>query len=315
VYKRQQQAYIKSYINDFEAIMQGDDFAQHVADWIDIDAFIDFFLINELSKNVDGYRLSTFFYKQKDTQDRRLKVGPVWDFNLAFGNADYYKGWNTDGWQVEYYFTNQVFRSDPFFPAFWWLKVFNHLEFKAKAAERWDVLRQGVFSLTSINSRIDSVVQVLGEAVERNYERWPEVLGCYVWPNPIGWRSRYTYENEVAWMKTWIEERITWMDNEFGALTSVVGVDQSASFFKLLPSFPNPFQENTTIAFHLEKGGRVTLNVFDIAGRHVKQLCASYLGAGLHQFKLSAEELASGVYFYQLQWNGEKRIQKGVLNK
>ena len=52
--------------------------------YIDDETFIDFFILNELSNNVDGYRLSTYLTKNRD---EKLKIGPIWDFNLSFGNA------------------------------------------------------------------------------------------------------------------------------------------------------------------------------------------------------------------------------------
>ena len=53
--------------------------------YIDMDTFIDFMLLNEISKNVDGYRLSTFMYKNKDSKDGRLKMGPIWDLTSLLG--------------------------------------------------------------------------------------------------------------------------------------------------------------------------------------------------------------------------------------
>ena len=58
-------------------------------------SFVDFFLINELTKNIDGYRLGTYLNKD---YNGKLKMGPIWDFNLAFGNADYCDAANTQAW-------------------------------------------------------------------------------------------------------------------------------------------------------------------------------------------------------------------------
>lgn len=85
-----QKKHIISTINNFESILAEDNFDlsenPNYLNFIDIDSFIDFFIVNELTKNIDGYRLSTFLHK--DTSGK-LKMGPIWDFNLSFGNADY----------------------------------------------------------------------------------------------------------------------------------------------------------------------------------------------------------------------------------
>ena len=43
-------------------------------------------------KNIDGYRLSTYMYKDRDDNDGKLTMGPFWDYNLGFGNSE-----NCDG--------------------------------------------------------------------------------------------------------------------------------------------------------------------------------------------------------------------------
>jgi hypothetical protein len=88
----EQKDYISKYILDFEEALASDNFMDAnlgYEAYIDVPSFIDFFLLNEISNNVDAYRLSTFMHKDKSG---KLKMGPIWDFNLAFGNADYCGG-------------------------------------------------------------------------------------------------------------------------------------------------------------------------------------------------------------------------------
>ena len=68
----------------------------------DVQSLVDFFIVNELTRNVDGYRLSTFFYKDKNSINSKLKMGPVWDFNFALGNANYCDGARISNWSVDY---------------------------------------------------------------------------------------------------------------------------------------------------------------------------------------------------------------------
>lgn len=85
--------YIQGYINDYEVLMNSDNFNQLIDgyyNYVDIYSLIDYIIVNELAKNIDAYRLRTFITKTKSSLTGKLKFGPIWDFNLAFGNADYY---------------------------------------------------------------------------------------------------------------------------------------------------------------------------------------------------------------------------------
>src|SRR5690606_33635830 len=86
-----QQDYIKQFIFEFESHLSKSDFKTtgHYLQYIDASSFIDFMIVNEIGKNVDAYIFSTYLYKDKDSNDKRLHMGPLWDFNLAYGNVDY----------------------------------------------------------------------------------------------------------------------------------------------------------------------------------------------------------------------------------
>lgn len=88
----QQKSYIKQHITSLEAVLAGSDFdhpENGYRKWMDEQSIIDFIIMNELTKNPDAYRLSTFLYKHKDSKGGKIFFGPVWDFNLGFGNVDY----------------------------------------------------------------------------------------------------------------------------------------------------------------------------------------------------------------------------------
>ena len=113
-----QQAYIEGHIAAFEDALAGPDFADPelgYAPYIDVHSFIDLYLINELSKNIDGYRLSTYFYKEKDSDGGKIVMGPWWDYNLALGNANYCDAANTEGFEVNTVCGN----TNPF----WWERL------------------------------------------------------------------------------------------------------------------------------------------------------------------------------------------------
>ncbi|MEO8231360.1 MAG: CotH kinase family protein, partial [Ignavibacteriota bacterium] len=241
---QQQKDYIQNKIFQFETMMA---FASNISDsltgypkYIDTDSFVDFFLVNEIAKNVDAYRLSTYLYKDRDSRNTKIFAGPVWDFNISFGNADYYDGWLTNGWHLQYLTNYQNMPSDePFLTPNWWRKLFDNTEFKNKVYTRWQNLKTNVVSTQQIYSYIDSLTTLLDESKTRNFEKWP-VLGVYVWPN---YYVGQTYQEEIAYLKNWISNRFNWMDNNMvGEPTGVENIQAEIPLeYSLEQNYPNPF--------------------------------------------------------------------------
>lgn len=209
----QQKTYISTYITDFEDALVSDTFTDidtGYASYIDVDSFIDFFILNEISNNVDGYRISTYMHKDKN---EKLKMGPIWDFNLAFGNADYCNGGDTNVWAYRF---NDRCPGDFWFVPFWWDRLLEDPAFVARLKERWNTLRGGVLSDTAILAKVDANVANLTDsgAVASNFGAWP-VFSTYVWPNNFVGNN---YNEEIGYLKQWIEARTLWLDNSIGAL-------------------------------------------------------------------------------------------------
>ena len=147
--------------------------------YIDVQSFVDYFLVNEITRNVDAYRLSFYLYKDKDSKDNRLKA-TVWDFNFALGNANYYAGQETAGWNIDQ-LTAAGF-NDSFRPPFWWKKLRQDKRFMLRAALRWQAMRTAGWRAEKLASYIDSLALELGAAQARNFARWP-ILGQTIEPN------------------------------------------------------------------------------------------------------------------------------------
>ena len=209
----QQKAYISGYVTGFENALASDNFTDPVlgyANFIDVQSFIDFFLLNELSNNVDGFRLSTFMHKDKNG---KLKMGPIWDFNLAFGNADYCSGGATNVWAYRF---NERCNADFWQVPFWWKRLLQDPVFVSQLKERWNTLRMSVFSEASILAKIDAYTTILEKAgaIDDNFKTW-NILGAYIWPNNfIG----NTYDEENNYLKNWIQNRVTWLDGAINSL-------------------------------------------------------------------------------------------------
>ncbi len=292
----EQQAYIREYVRAFEQTMTESTFedpATGYPAYIDLASFVDYFLVNEVGRNVDGYRLSAFLYKDKDSNGGLLHAGPVWDFNLAYGNADYYDGSNTAGFQVDF---NQ--RNDPFPMPFWWPKLSQSSGFQAMLAERWSALRKGFLHTDSVLATIDANAALLGEAQVRNFQRWP-VLGTYVWPNMyIG----YTYASEVRYLKTWLRNRLTWLDATFPQPVAVTPAEYARAGFTLSPPRPHPARDRAALTLRVARPQPVTAEVFDVQGRCVAVLHDGVVAADTDlALSVDATTLPPGVYFVRVQ--------------
>jgi hypothetical protein len=155
------------------------------------------------------------------------------------------------------------------------------------------------------------MVTLLSEAQVRNFQRWP-VLGVYVWPNQfIG----QTYEQEINWMKRWIEDRLFWMDTnkpgDCSIITSIDEVDNSGSF----TLYPNPTESAVTITLNADAGGSKQLRIFNLTGMLVYQtqfIGESYTWSGLDQ---TGNEIAAGVYVAVITDERGASIQQKLIRK
>ena len=171
---------------------------------VDLGSFIDHMLLVEIGRNVDGYVLSTWITLSENDV---LGMGPVWDYNGALGNASYFRAWETNGWHYQ----NPEFPGDNPNGFCWYEVLLENPEFLKLRRERWQIHRAGPWSDAAIEARIDGAIAVLEPAIERNFERWP-LLGEVIWPNDLGAEDRTTYVDEVSYLKSWIKQRMGWMD-------------------------------------------------------------------------------------------------------
>jgi hypothetical protein len=300
----QQKQYIRDYVTSFENALHGSNYLDPNVGYrayTDVSSFVDYYLINELSRNVDAYRLSTFFYKDKGD---KLTMGPIWDYNLAFGNANYYQGYSTQGWVIQ-----GVEYGDGFQIPFWWDKLRTDNYFNARIKERWFELRQGDFSKDSIISYINSVSSLLSEASQRNFSQFP-VLGQWVWPNYF---VGQTYQEELDYMKDWILQRIDWMDQQISLISDIEAVNIANAYETY--AFPNPFYEKLTIRTSLYSSSTVEVSISNILGQLLYS--SSYQNVyGTIDLIIPDEVFRGnvGVYIYEVKVEG-KRITTGKVIK
>jgi len=198
-----QKSYVAKYFADLERALYSSSFhsPDGYAKYLDVDAFIDHFWLVEFTKNVDGFRYSAYLHKPRNG---KITMGPAWDWNLSFGNADYYDGYETSGWYYENLRDTEIS---------WIYRLKQDPDFMQRAADRWAELRRDVLATDRLLRRIDAMKAQLMEGQERNFRRWP-IMGRSVNPNYF---VGATFEQEIGWMKKWTQDRLAWIDRQFPA--------------------------------------------------------------------------------------------------
>jgi len=225
-----QREYIKTYLTSFEEDMSSAAYVSKYKDYVDAPSWVDYFLVTEVGKHIDAYKLSFYMHKKKSTNGGKLHFGPLWDFNLGFGNFDYVCSPDPQGWSYE--FQGTCDNSHPF----WVKKLTDIPEVSDQINCRWNQLRNGPLHTDSLMKYIDDRLTEMGDAPARNFQRW-DILGNYVWPNSyVG----DTYEEEVAFLKNWLTTRLTWMDDNMLGECIVTSVDNPTSSSLATSIFPNP---------------------------------------------------------------------------
>ena len=166
--------------------------------YIDVDNFVDYFIINEFTRNVDSGRYSTYLYKELGEKYKLC----VWDFNNAM-----------DNFPDDEITTENFALSD----RVWYDMLFRDEEFAERVIERYWELRRTVFSDEYLNRYIDETLEWLGPAIDRNTERWRESIEEWEPLTPEE-RNVYSQEEAVDQVRRWLHERGEWLDENIQAL-------------------------------------------------------------------------------------------------
>ena len=304
----EQKAYIKGYVDSFENALYSSNNQDPQTGWrkfADQNSFIDYFIINEVSRNVDGYRLSSFFYKDRYSKNGKIIAGPVWDYDLAFRNADYCNGSNVDGWGYQF---NNVCPSDYWQVPFWWSQLMADSSFKGSLRCRWKTLRTSTLSLDHLNHLIDSVVTLTAEARQRHFQQWP-ILGQYIWPNPSPIAP--DYQGEINTLKNWLASRLDWIDKNLPNTGACLDYPSYISSSFIITSFPNP-SAGSEVVIQSRANQQLGVRVVDMAGRVLYRSPVT-LVAGFNQVQLPFAYWAAGIYFVEFSNAAGEKITKRVL--
>ena len=178
---------------------------QNKKQYLDLNTFLRYFLVGELSGNTDTY-WSTYMYK--DRSNDKIYTGPVWDFDLAFNNdrrtypindlGDYIYRTNGSTAGNMRDFVDELIVYDP--------------EVNQQLKEIWRHARHKGLTAGNMIAYLDSLENLLQQAQTYNFTRW-DIMNAIVHQNPVAWGS---YAAEVQNVRSYIAERFQWMDNKLG---------------------------------------------------------------------------------------------------
>lgn len=291
----EQKNYIKDYLTSFETALNTSNFkdpATGFRKYIDVNSFIDFQIIQELTNNVDGYRYSTFFYKQKDSQGGKLYAGPLWDFDLCYGNVDYApNNLATNKWLYTTYGPGEGSCMH------WWARLMQDPDYKALLRYRYTLLRSSVLNTDSVFKFLDINQSHLGNAIERNYQRWP-ILDQYIWPNS---EVRNSYENEMDFLKTWISDRLTWLDTQWLFPLSNISIISTQKNFQV---YPDPFNEYFNLIFTPLNADPVIMDLYNLQGQKVFSRKIDIQNTSEVNLEIRNIEIPDGIYLLRVNQSG-----------
>lgn len=186
-----QRTYIANYIRSFEdALAQG---SPTYTNYIDLESFANFFILNELAGNVDAYRISTFLHKPRGG---KLRMGPIWDLNIGFGRQGRVP---QSDWIAHY---NTYVSQDAWSVPFWWPALLEDEQFRQTTKSLWETYRLGPLSTEAVLAKVQETETLLTStgAYVRNYGRWSPQQG------------EIDYLGAIDYLESYLRNRLAWMD-------------------------------------------------------------------------------------------------------
>lgn len=202
-----QKAFAEEFMNKIEEVLDKEDFSEETgyANYIDVDTFVNYFIIEELTKNIDGnMRLSTFFAREKGS---KVWLAHVWDFDRAIGNCDYFRSEygitsSYSEWFVKTCGGRPIGWEYPNGQRSFYQCLFKDPNFVQAVKDRWNLLKP---NLESVPAFIDEYVKYMNDPMGREYNEW--------WNH-----SGHKFSSEVSTMKTFYSNRLKWLDTNINAL-------------------------------------------------------------------------------------------------
>ncbi len=197
--------YVRQLFNDFEKALYSDDVAAY-EDYVDVDSFINYYIVQELTKNVDGnFRKSTFLTKE---QGKKLEMYHLWDFDLTLGNCGYFD-WRVGNGPQNFFIKDFASNCTP--GDNWINLMMRDPAFLIKLKSRWNALMP---QFEKIPQFIEQQALYLDQAQKRNFQRW-SILESVDW---VMFPSLGSYEKEVDYLIDFYTDRLYWLDSAINRL-------------------------------------------------------------------------------------------------
>ena len=303
----QQQFYIQGFMNEFETALYSSNFENELTGYrkyISVPTFIDYLIANEVARNRDGFKKSRFLYKDKDHADgtyRKLKAGPVWDFDWAYKDID---ANSEDGSG----FMHEINGEDVNTPG-WYIRLLQDPSFANQLKCRYVNLRNTILNESYIFAKIDSIALKLNESQEWHYDTWGH-LGAAT-GTPEQQAPSQTYTAEVQRLKDWVSRRFDWLDaNMPGSIAGCGFANINTLTLDNVEIYPNPFGDILYISYPNKKHEAATITLRDAQGRTLIKL-NNNPSSNIETTQLTGlNGLSSGIYFVEIEVGTEKIVKK-----
>jgi hypothetical protein len=301
----QQKTYLKEAVNSFESVLYGSAFADKTKGypaWIDANSFIDYFIVSEVSRNVDAFKKSCYFYKDKNSKGGKIIAGPVWDFDWAWKNirdCATFQATNGSGWSYKINECPNIWPNSNG----WTVRLLQDPNFANALNKRYFELRNSFLSISTLNHFIDSVQNLASEAQVRHYAKW-NILSQSVGAPEVDSQPS-TYAGQVTKFKNWIQTRIKWLDaNMLGKSTTGTTDEFQANFSYRI--FPNPASE----VVYLEASTEIQeVELFNTSGKsmlHRPEISA-------FSTKIDISNITPGIYLIKMKVKGKSDINSKLV--
>ncbi len=287
-----QKDYIASFIDSLETALYSADFADPelgYRKYLDTKSFIDYLLVNEVSRNADGFKKSVFFNKDKNSNEGKLKAGPVWDFDWAWKNlygCSLYENLDGSGWAH----LNNDCGTDNYGTGYY-VRLLQDTTFQNELRCDYEYYRTNVLDTAIIFASIEFSRSLLQNAQARHFQRWP-ILGVSGAAPEIG-AMPATFNAELDTLKGWITQRIAWLDENIPGqcLTSNIQEELKLS---TLSVYPNPASTSFKIQVSPNSMGS-SYGIYDMTGKSLER------GVVLNEtMSFNSTHWPSGMYFVRI---------------
>ena len=304
----EQKAYIATFINTFENALYSANYASPTLgynQYMDEESFIDYFIMNELTRNNDGFKKSAYFYKNKDgaTSVSKLFAGPVWDFDWAWKNINecsFLSVTDGSGWAHWVNDCNPDVNGTG-----WFVRLLQDPNFQNHVRCRWNELRTTTLSTTALFNYIDATALNLDQAQARHFDRWGN-LGLPTGAPEVD-ADPATFPGQITKFKNWISTRIAWLDLNIPGDPTTCNLNTPNLKETLFQLVPNP--ANELVLLNLSRNETIkTLEIIDVSGKII--FSTTHFETTT---PLATNTFANGLYIVKIQTNTNTILSKKLI--